>query len=1116
MAGPFDPRALVEQLRRRLPDSPPRTVGGVCPGARAVAIAALARDGCTVVVVPAARDAEDLAHGLALIAPDMPACALPVEAIDPGIGRRAPLGATAAASLALARLAAGDLRVLIVPARILPFAVPPPAALTRRAPRVAVGEVVDPHSLVAALVEAGYRRVEIVEEAGDVAVRGEIVDVGTPDRFVRIGLDIDRVEHIAEFDPDSQRSGAALPEVVLPPLSLFAASEEVRASLAARLETAGCAALAAAVLDGRAPESWEALLGWVQPAVAAWQLGSALVVCERAAVAAEIDRTLQAARRAVETLAREGTTLPPPDEWLRSADDCAVILGAADVVDELAIEDGTPWVRVATAPTANLASRPQALIDELKGNAWSGKVQGVVAATAGELQRLQHLFAEAELPVRHGWAPPGVIGLVAGELTRGFTWGNDVVIFGRSDVTTMPAPARQRRTLGRVLAEMRDLTPGDWVVHIDHGIGRFLGFRSFAFEGEAHDCVELEYSGGGKLLVPLERADCLEKYAGADSTAPHLDRLGGSSWARTTSRVKKALKDMAEDLLKVQAKREVSEGFAFSKDSPWQREFEDAFEWELTADQTLAVAEMKRDMESPRPADRLLVGDVGYGKTEVAMRAAFKAVMDGKQVAVLAPTTILAEQHLRTMVRRFEGFPVEIRGLSRFSPPAEQKQVAQGFAAGTVDVVIGTHRLLAADIKGRDLGLVIVDEEQRFGVAQKEKLKNLTASVDVLAMSATPIPRTLNLGLMGLRDVSIIETPPRDRLAVQTHVLPFGREILREAILTELARGGQVFFVHNRVASIGAIAELVREVVPEARTVIAHGQMEERTLARAMNEFVEARADVLIATSIIENGLDIANANTLIVNRADRFGLAQLHQLRGRVGRSDRLAFAYLLVPPETSLSEEARQRLAAIVEFADLGAGFRIAARDLEIRGAGNLLGSEQHGHLRAVGYETYCHLLEEAVRELQGSAAPPPPPDTELHLGLDLRLPAGWIAEETLRLAVYRRIAAAQTGEEFAALRAEFVDRFGPAPLQLDNLLLHQALRRRAEALALTRVKRTSLAWELVFDPTHPAAHDAAMALLGRVVGATLAPTGAMRLPAAGRDPAAAANALLALLGG
>jgi transcription-repair coupling factor (superfamily II helicase) len=571
---------------------------------------------------------------------------------------------------------------------------------------------------------------------------------------------------------------------------------------------------------------------------------------------------------------------------------------------------------------------------------------------------------------------------------------------------------------------------------------------------------------------------------------------------------------MAEELLRVQAKRELAAGFAFSKDSPWQREFEAAFEYELTADQVQATAEVKRDMESPRPMDRLLIGDVGYGKTEVAMRAAFKAVMDGKQVAVLAPTTILAEQHFRTFTRRFEGFPLEIRWLSRFVPTAQQRYTLAALAEGTADIVVGTHRVLAHDVRFRDLGLVVVDEEQRFGVAQKERLKAMKASVDVLALSATPIPRTLNLGLVGLRDVSVIESPPRDRLAVQTHVLPFRREIVREAILHELARGGQVFFVHNRVASIGAIARLLQETVPEARVVVAHGQLHERALETAMDAFLAGRADVLLATAIIENGLDIPNANTLLVNRADRFGLAQLYQLRGRVGRSDRLAFSYLLVPPERSLNREARARLAAILEFADLGAGFRIAARDLEIRGAGNLLGAEQHGHLQAVGYETYCRLLEEAVRELRGEQAAPAVSAVELRLGLDLKLPESFIAEENLRLAAYRRIADARNDEGILGLCDELADRFGSPPPQLGNLALHQRLRRRAEATGIKRITRTAWGFELVLDPAHPRAHGVALALVASARDAALTPDGRLRLPLAEVEAVPAAAALLARL--
>ena len=1111
--------AAIAELRTTLPPGGERrVVAGVCPGARAAAIAALAEaDGGTVAVVPSPRDAEELAAGLRLLFPDLPCAVLPVEAVETYQGHPPPLGATAAVVHALLAAASGAVRVLIAPARLLLYPLPDPRRLAGRAVLVRPGDPIDPLDLAVTLAGGGYRRVEVVEEAGEFAVRGQVIDVGTPDRFVRVLLDVDTVERLAEFDPATQRSAGPMEMTSFAPLRLFSATADARTALAARLEAHDCPAAAMAALDGINPHWWEGLLGWTESHLKLWQILPQLVVCEPAPVLAEVGRTMAALSRARAALASDQASLPEPEAWLVESAEVERVVADADAIVELAIDEGAPTVRVRTAPTPALASRPQALVDELRRGIGDRLAQALVAASPGEAQRLLHLLADAEIAATQGWPRGAEVGIVIGDLARGFTWHEArFTVFGRGDITTLPPPARQRRTLANVLAELRDLKAGDVVVHVEHGLGRFLGLRTLSIDGAAHECVELEYAGGGKLLVPIERADVLEKYAGAEDGAPRLDRLGGVSWARTKSRVKKALKDLAEELLKVHAQREVSPGFAFSRDGPWQREFEASFEYELTADQGNAIGEVKHDMESSRPMDRLLVGDVGYGKTEVAMRATFKAVMDGQQVALLAPTTILAEQHYRTFSRRFAGFPVEIRWLSRFLPAAERRDVVNALAAGIVDIVIGTHRLLGGDVRFRDLGLVVIDEEQRFGVAQKEKLKSVRASVDLLSLSATPIPRTLNLGLIGLRDVSIIETPPRDRLAVQTHVLPFRRETVREAVVTELARGGQVFFVHNRVASIGAMATLLHEIVPEARVVVAHGQMDERQLEKAVDSFIAGTADVLLATAIVENGLDIPNANTLIVNRADRFGLAQLYQLRGRVGRSDRLAFAYLLVPPERSLSDEARERLAAIIEFADLGAGFRIAARDLEIRGAGSLLGAEQHGHLRAVGYQTYCHLLEEAVAELRGEAPPPAPAAVELHLGLDLRLPEGFIPEEMLRLVVYRNVAAARSDEDLARLAEELADRFGPPPPQLANLLLHQRLRRHAEERGIVKVRRGAAAYELVLDANHPAAHATGVRLLTTVPGAAATPAGAVRLPGLPRDPVEAAGALLELLGG
>jgi transcription-repair coupling factor (superfamily II helicase) len=556
---------------------------------------------------------------------------------------------------------------------------------------------------------------------------------------------------------------------------------------------------------------------------------------------------------------------------------------------------------------------------------------------------------------------------------------------------------------------------------------------------------------------------------------------------------------MAAELLRLAAARRAARGFAFSPDSPWQREFEDAFEYELTPDQERAVAEIKADMEATRPMDRLLCGDVGYGKTEVAMRAAFKAVLEGKQVAVLAPTTILVEQHLDTFSRRMAGFPVEIRMLSRFVSQAEARRTVAELAEGRVDIVIGTHRLLSQDVTFRDLGLVILDEEQRFGVAQKEKLKRLRTEIDLVAMSATPIPRTLNMALGGLRDISVIETPPRDRQAVDTSVLEFSEEVLREAILYEVERGGQVYFVHNRVRSIGAFGEWLQGKVPEARVVVAHGQMAERHLERAMRTFLDGEADVLLATAIIENGLDIPNANTLLVNRADAFGLAQLYQLRGRVGRSERLAFAYFLVPPARPLTPVARARLAAIREFCELGSGFRIAARDLEIRGAGNLLGAEQHGFMEAVGFETYCRLLEEAVAELEGRELPVER-EVELRLGMDLQLPESYIPEPALRLSFYKRLASVGDEGALEALLEEVVDRYGSAPGQLDVLAQAQRVRMAARRAGVAVVARRAGRWRLGLDrmaPTPPRLAEA----LESWSGARVTPSGEITLPTDGK---------------
>src|SRR5450759_1075335 len=565
----------------------------------------------------------------------------------------------------------------------------------------------------------------------------------------------------------------------------------------------------------------------------------------------------------------------------------------------------------------------------------------------------------------------------------------------------------------------------------------------------------LEYAEGTRLYVPLTRLDLVQKYRSSEGIKPVLNRLGTQQWQKTKARVKKAMQDMAEELLKLYAVRKTAEGHAFAADSEWQREFEDTFEFNETEDQTNAIVDVKRDMESATPMDRLLCGDVGYGKTEVGMRAAFKAVNDNRQVAVLAPTTVLAFQHYNTFRQRFAAFPIKIEMLSRFRTAKQQKETIAKIEAGQADIVIGTHRVLSKDVKFSDLGLVIVDEEQRFGVRHKERLKQLRKEVDVLTMSATPIPRTLHMSLLGLRDMSVIETPPKDRMAIQTVVAAWDEKLLRSAIEKELERGGQVYFVHNRVESIHEIADKLREMAPQARILIGHGQMPESELERIMLAFMRHEADILVATTIIENGLDIPLCNTIIINRADRHGLSELYQLRGRVGRSDRRAYAYLLIPPDRELTDLARRRLAALKEFSDLGAGFKIAALDLELRGAGNLLGGQQSGHIEAVGFELYTQMLDRAVREMKGEAAPDEA-ETQLNLGLNIRIPVNYIPEENQRLRMYKRVAGVETESQLSDVGAELEDRYGPPPPPVRNLLDYASLKLLCMRVGVNAIER------------------------------------------------------------
>jgi transcription-repair coupling factor (superfamily II helicase) len=732
------------------------------------------------------------------------------------------------------------------------------------------------------------------------------------------------------------------------------------------------------------------------------------------------------------------------------------------------------------------------LADDLKQRTAAGEKTVFVLPSAGVADRIRDVLGEYEVTGVTTYAhaaqmtqPDSPIVLTVGELSVGFALPQSrLTVYIENDIFDEAIHVERRTKTTKAarsqaaafLSDFRDLKVGDYVVHIDHGIGQFQGLFQMQADGQQtasdtyarmigeqtprkdakREFMLLTYAAGARLYVPVERLDLVQKYSSAESgQTPSLDKLGGIAWAKTKAKAKRAMRDMAEELLRLYAERKLVTRQPFSVDSPWQKEFEDAFPYELTADQATAIGDVKKDMESPTPMDRLLCGDVGYGKTEVAMRAAFKAVMEGKQVAVLAPTTVLAYQHYQTFKSRFAAFPATIELLSRFRSPKEQKEVISAVEAGKVDVVIGTHRILSRDLTFKELGLVIVDEEQRFGVAHKEKLKHLKKRVDVLTMSATPIPRTLNMSLMGLRDMSVIETPPRDRLAIQTNVVPFSEAVVRSAIEQELQRQGQVFFVHNRVETITEIAALLQRIVPTARFIVAHGQMGEKEMEQAVLDFVDYKYDVLVATTIIENGIDIPRANTIIINRADTYGLSQLYQLRGRVGRSNRRAYAYLLIPSEQELTPIARRRLAAIREFSDLGAGFRIAALDLELRGGGNLLGGQQSGHIDAIGFDLYTQMLERTVNELRGEEIVEDV-NTQLNLGLDTRIPEEYIADMSQRLRTYKRIASSRSDEELQRIRDEVADRYGRLPVSVENLFAYARVRREAEAMGILSVDR------------------------------------------------------------
>jgi transcription-repair coupling factor (superfamily II helicase) len=1059
---------------------PTRLVSGLMGPARAFVEAALVHresSSSLVVVADERRSspvASDLTAFLRSIGDNRAVLHLPAFVLDPYRGLSPHLDVRTGRALALSALARSERVIVVAPAAALLYRTTAPALLSKGTHRLETGSRVELDSIALALTAAGYRHEDPVTTPGDFARRGGILDVFPPgdEQPLRIELLGDEVEELRRFDPESQLTTEVVSRAVIGPASEWVVSEEQKQELCALFPD-----------DSDAVTSSPGI-GFVLPRLDDYRAtvfdyaDQALVLVEDVAsviraAETEWERVLASYDDAED---EERIHYAEPSRLLMDIEELGETLRERAVaLEELSLleNERQDWARhLSTQLLPSFRGRmPDFLAEARRRVETSGTVRMFVG-TDSMVGKTVELLSEAGLTVsvapdgereegREQERTPsdgeGQIVLHRGMLSQSFAVPElSLTVFaGRDVLAEPPRPvARKGVRLGRFLSDFRDLAIGDYVVHTDHGIGAFTGLKKLSETSEA-ELVALEYLGGDRLYVPVDRLDLLEKYSSAEGARPRLDRLGGTGWEKVKTRVRKSMRDMARELLKLYAQRQAAPGHGFSEDGPWTKEFEALFPFEETADQSQAIEDVKADMEQSSPMDRLVCGDVGYGKTEVAMRAAFKAVMDGKQVAVLVPTTVLAFQHQNTFSERFARFPVRVEMLSRFRSRSEQKQIVLDLADGKIDIVIGTHRLLSKDVSFHDLGLLIVDEEQRFGVSHKEKLKKFRAGIDCLALSATPIPRTLHMSLSGIRDLSIIETPPKDRMAIQTHITRLDSKVLAEAIRYELGRSGQVYFVHNRIGSIYSMANYLQRLVPEARIGVGHGQMKESELERVMLRFIRHEFDILVSTTIIENGLDIPLVNTLIVNRADRFGLSQLYQLRGRVGRSNRRAFAYLLVPEETRLTPIAQRRLAAIREFSELGAGFRIAALDLELRGAGNLLGGEQHGHIEAVGFDLYCRLLDEAVHELAGEDGRPTT-RASLNLRLGLRIPPTFIEDMSSRMSVYKRASSARERDEVDRLEEQTRDRFGPLPEPVVQFFDYARLQVLANELRITTIER------------------------------------------------------------
>ncbi|KXG76568.1 Transcription-repair-coupling factor [Thermotalea metallivorans] len=969
--------------------------------------------------------------------------------------------------------------------------------------KIQYGDRIQLDDAIRRFLTLGYERTDTVEAKGQFSIRGGIIDFFpiTSDMPYRIELFDDEVDSIRSFDLETQLSIEKVREVFVAPAREMILDREAREKAMKGLqedikhlpkkvkgdarkkmeETA--AQWMEEIETGYGGKDWENYITYFYEETVSFlddfEENALIFIDEPSRVREKADHVYREFVEAFREKLERGEILPEQANLLFSYEDILNRLSKKQVFVMTSLPKNNPdfppknIINFSSRMAPSFHGKMDIFIEEAKRWKYKGYKTILLCSSVERGKSLQgvllnHQVDTVYLEERNREILSGQTFILQGILTKGFEYhGNKFLVITDQEIfgISKKKKATAKKKDARPIKSFIDLNIGDYVVHENHGIGKYAGIEQLKVQGVKKDYLHVKYSDGGSLYIPIEQMDLVQKYIGADGVQPKLNKLGGSEWKKAKAKVKGAIEDMAKDLLALYAARQMMKGHAFSPDTPWQRQFEDAFPYEETQDQLKCIEEIKKDMEKPVPMDRLLCGDVGYGKTEVAIRAAFKCVMDGKQVAFLVPTTILAQQHYNTLIQRFNQFPVTIEMLSRFRTESQQDEIIEKLRIGSIDIIVGTHRLLSKDVQLKDLGLLIIDEEQRFGVKHKEALKQLKKHVDVLTLTATPIPRTLHMSLIGLRDMSIIEDPPEERYPIQTYVLEYNDEVVREAILREIHRGGQVYFVFNRVKGIQQMAAKMRRLVPEARIAVGHGQMSERELENVMIDFMNGEFDVLVCTTIIETGLDISNVNTIIVYDADKMGLSQLYQLRGRVGRTNRLAYAYLTYQKDKVLTEVAEKRLKAIKEFTEFGSGFKIAMRDLEIRGAGNLIGAEQHGHMAAIGYDLYCKLLEDTIREMKGEQVAKTV-ETTIEINVNAFVPEDYIANENHKLEVYKKIASLRGKQDVYDIEEELEDRFGTIPQPVMNLISISYIKAMAQNLGISHISEGESYIKFQFD--------------------------------------------------